>query len=63
MEKWPYSREIHLAKQKIKKDNLNMTKYILHILNIWTDGGKINMKRVDSSRTKMLSVEHKFINL
>lgn len=63
MEKWRFSREIHLAKQKTKKDNLDMIEYILHILNIWTDGGKINMKRVDSSRTKMLSIEHKFISL
>lgn len=59
----PLLRGIHLAKQKGKKDNLDMMKYILHILKIWTDGGKINMKRVDIPRTEMLSIEHKFISL
>lgn len=37
-----------------KRKNLEMIKNILYILNIWTDGGKINMKKADIPRTKML---------
>lgn len=58
-----FSLRSTFGKTKREKDNLDMMKYSLRILNIRTDGGKINMKRVNIPRTKVLSIEHKFISL